>query len=93
MAILALASDLRDLRRRIGNVVLAYDLDGNPVTTEDLKVAGAMAVSMKEAIEPTLMQTLEGVPTLIHAYHLPISRTVTPRSLPMKSPPVWQTTP
>ncbi len=51
MAILALASDLRDLRRRIGNVVLAYDLDGNPVTTEDLKVAGAMAVSMKEAIE------------------------------------------
>ncbi|EGR1451688.1 formate--tetrahydrofolate ligase [Vibrio cholerae] len=67
MAILALASDLRDLRRRIGNVVLAYDLDGNPVTTEDLKVAGAMAVSMKEAIEPTLMQTLEGVPTLIHA--------------------------
>ncbi len=93
MAILALASDLRDLRRRIGNVVLAYDLDGNPVTTEDLKVAGAMAVSMKEAIEPTLMQTLEGVPTLIHAAHLPISRTVTPRSLPMKSPPVWQTTP
>lgn len=67
MAILALASDLRDLRRRIGNVVLAYDLDNQPITTEDLQVAGAMAVSMKEAIEPTLMQTLEGVPTLIHA--------------------------
>lgn len=67
MAILALATDLRDLRARIGRIVLGYDLDGKTVTTEDLGVAGAMAVSMKEAIEPTLMQTLEGVPTLIHA--------------------------
>ncbi|MFM2588071.1 formate--tetrahydrofolate ligase [Vibrio sp. TBV020] len=67
MAILALATDLRDLRKRIGRIVVAYDLDGKPVTAEDLQVAGAMAVSMKEAIEPTLMQTLEGVPTLIHA--------------------------
>lgn len=67
MAILALARDLKDLRKRIGRIVVAYSLDGNPVTTEDLQVAGAMAVSMKEAIEPTLMQTLEGVPTLIHA--------------------------
>ncbi len=67
MAILALASDLKDLRQRIGKIVVAYDFEGNPVTTEDLQVAGAMAVSMKEAIEPTLMQTLEGVPTLIHA--------------------------
>ncbi|RTZ17549.1 formate--tetrahydrofolate ligase [Vibrio aquaticus] len=67
MAILALAKDLKDLRQRIGKIVVAYDLNGNPITTEDLQVAGAMAVSMKEAIEPTLMQTLEGVPTLIHA--------------------------
>lgn len=67
MAILALAKDLKDLRRRIGNIVVGYNLDGQPVTTEDLKVAGAMTVSMKEAIQPTLMQTLEGVPTLIHA--------------------------
>ncbi|NVD08995.1 formate--tetrahydrofolate ligase [Vibrio sp. JPW-9-11-11] len=67
MAILALATDLADLRRRIGRIVVAYDLEGHPVTTEDLQVAGAMTVSMKEAIEPTLMQTLEGVPTLIHA--------------------------
>ena len=67
MAILALASDLKDLRSRIGRMVVAYNLEGHPVTTEDLQVAGAMAVSMKEAIEPTLMQTLEGVPTLIHA--------------------------
>ncbi|GAM68527.1 formate-tetrahydrofolate ligase [Vibrio sp. JCM 19236] len=67
MAILALAKDLQDLRARIGKVVVAYDLDGNPVTAEDLQVAGAMTVSMREAIEPTMMQTLEGVPTLIHA--------------------------
>ncbi|EGA68842.1 formate--tetrahydrofolate ligase [Vibrio sinaloensis DSM 21326] len=67
MAVLALASDLKDLRNRIGRIVVAYNVDGNPITTEDLQVAGAMAVSMKEAIEPTLMQTLEGVPTLIHA--------------------------
>lgn len=67
MAILALSTDLKDLRQRIGNIVVAYNTDGKPVTTEDLQVAGAMAVSMKEAIEPTLMQTLEGVPTLIHA--------------------------
>ena len=67
MAILALANDLKDLRQRIGRIVVAYDLNGNPVTTEDLQVAGAMAVTLKETIAPTLMQTLEGVPTLIHA--------------------------
>ncbi|WED24464.1 formate--tetrahydrofolate ligase [Vibrio sp. JC009] len=67
MAILALASDLKDLRKRIGSIVLAYDLEGNPVTTEDLQVAGAMTVTMRDAIEPTMMQTLEGVPTLIHS--------------------------
>ncbi|MGF1696392.1 formate--tetrahydrofolate ligase [Vibrio lamellibrachiae] len=67
MAILALATDLKDLRARIGRIVVAYNIYGDPVTAEDLQVAGAMAVSMKDAIEPTLMQTLEGVPTLIHA--------------------------
>lgn len=67
MAILALAENLSDLRLRIGRIVVAYDFDGRPITTEDLQVAGAMAVSMKDAIEPTLMQTLEGVPTLVHA--------------------------
>jgi formate--tetrahydrofolate ligase len=67
MAILALASDIHDLRTRIGKVVLAYNQQGEPVTAEDLHVAGAMTVTMKEAIEPTLMQTLEGVPTLIHS--------------------------
>ncbi|GEA61121.1 formate--tetrahydrofolate ligase [Vibrio comitans] len=67
MAVLALATDLQDLRRRIGNIVIGYNLDGKAVTTEDLGVAGAMTVSMREAIEPTMMQTLEGIPTLIHA--------------------------
>jgi formate--tetrahydrofolate ligase len=67
MAILALSKDLADMRQRIGRVVLAYNIDGNPITAEDFQVAGAMTVTMCEAIEPTLMQTLEGVPTLIHA--------------------------
>ena len=67
MAILALASDLNDLRQRIGRIVVAYNFDGQPITTEDLQVAGAMTVTMKDTIQPTLMQTLEGVPTLVHA--------------------------
>ena len=67
MAILALADDLQDLRKRIGRVVLAYNHQGLPLTADDFGVAGAMTVTMKDSIEPTLMQTLEGVPTLIHA--------------------------
>ncbi|MEZ8799928.1 formate--tetrahydrofolate ligase [Vibrio splendidus] len=67
MAILALADDLQDLRKRIGRVVLAYNNQGSPLTADDFNVAGAMTVTMKDSIEPTLMQTLEGVPTLIHA--------------------------
>lgn len=67
MAILALSDSLADMRARIGRIVVAYNVNCDPVTTEDLNVAGAMTVSMKEAIEPTLMQTLEGVPTIIHA--------------------------
>jgi formate--tetrahydrofolate ligase len=66
MAVLALASDLADLRTRLGRVVVASTWDGSPVTAEDLKVAGALAVIMKEAIKPNLVQTLEGQPTLIH---------------------------
>jgi formate--tetrahydrofolate ligase len=67
MAVLALSNDLADLRARLGRVVVASTVDGGPVTAEDLRVAGAMAVIMKEAIEPNLVQTLEGQPTLIHA--------------------------
>jgi formate--tetrahydrofolate ligase len=67
MAILALADDLQDLRRRLGRIVIGSTYDGRPVTAEDLKVAGAMAVIMKDAIKPNLVQTLEGQPVMIHA--------------------------
>ncbi len=67
MAILALARDLADLRRRLGQVVLAYRHGGEPVTAEDIGVAGAMAAILRDAAQPNLMQTLEGVPTLVHA--------------------------
>jgi formate--tetrahydrofolate ligase len=67
MAILALADDLADLRRRIGNVVVATTRDGRPVTAEDLKVAGSMAALMTDAIKPNLLQNLEGGPVLVHA--------------------------
>ena len=67
MAILAMAKDLDDMRQRMGSIVVAYDKRGNPVTTEDLGVAGAMTAWMVEAINPNLMQTLEGQPTFVHA--------------------------
>lgn len=67
MAILALASDLADLRVRLGRIVIGTTYDGKPVTAEDLKCAGSMAVLMKDAIKPTLMQTLEHNPVLVHA--------------------------
>ena len=67
MAVFALASDLQDLRSRLGRIVVADDRSGKPVTAEDLRVAGAMTVIMKDAIKPNLVQTLEGQPVLIHA--------------------------
>ncbi len=67
MAILALASDLADMRRRLGAIVIGTTYSGQPVTAEDLKCAGAMAVLMKDAILPTLMQTLEHTPVFVHA--------------------------
>ncbi len=67
MAIFALASGLQDLRARLGRIVVAEDRSGRPVTAEDLRVAGAMTVIMKDAIKPNLVQTLEGQPVLIHA--------------------------
>ncbi len=67
MAILSVARDLKDLRERIGRVTVAYDKRGKPVTTEDLEVAGAMCALMRESINPTLMQTVEGQPVLVHA--------------------------
>jgi formate--tetrahydrofolate ligase len=67
MAILSVAKDLKDMRERMGRIVVAYDKQGNPVTTEDLEVAGAMTAWMVEALNPNLMQTIEGQPVLVHA--------------------------
>ena len=67
MAILALASDLQDLRARLGRIIVASTSTGAPVTADDLRVGGAMTVIMRDAIEPNLVQTLEHQPVLLHA--------------------------
>jgi len=67
MAILALASDLHDLRARLGRIIVASTFAGDPITAEDLKVGGAMTVIMRDAIEPNLVQTLEHQPVFLHA--------------------------
>lgn len=67
MAVLAIAADLADLRERLGKIIVAYSKAGQPVTTKDLEVDGAMAAWLMRAINPTLMQTLEGQPMLVHA--------------------------
>jgi formate--tetrahydrofolate ligase len=67
MAILAIATDLKDLRERIGRIVVAYDKKGNEVTTADLEVDGAMTAWMVNAINPSLLQTVEGQPVFVHA--------------------------
>ena len=66
MAILCLATSLQDLKERIGNILVAYDLDGCPVYAKQLEVQGAMTLLMKEAIKPNLVQTLENTPAIIH---------------------------
>jgi formate--tetrahydrofolate ligase len=66
MAVLALASDLKDLRARLGRIVMATTTAGAPVTAEDLKVAGAMTVLLRDALKPNLLQTLEGGPAFVH---------------------------
>jgi len=67
MAILALATDLQDLRQRLGRIIVAQTWDGQPVTAEQLRAAGAMAVLLKDALMPNLMQTLEHTPVFVHA--------------------------
>ena len=67
MAIMAVARDLQDLRRRLGRITAAYSFDGGkPITAEDLRGAGAMAVLLKDALKPNLVQTLEGQPVMMH---------------------------
>ena len=66
MAILCLATDLNDLKERMGNILIAYNLDGEPVYAKELNIQGAMALLMKDAIKPNLVQTLENTPAIIH---------------------------
>lgn len=67
MAILALANDIFDLRAKLGRIIIGFTYDGKPVTAEDIRCAGAMTVLLKDAIKPTLIQTLENTPVLVHA--------------------------
>ncbi|XP_078418072.1 C-1-tetrahydrofolate synthase, cytoplasmic isoform X2 [Cetorhinus maximus] len=67
MAVLALTNSLKDMRERLGKMVVASNKKGEPVTTDDLGISGALAVLMKDAIKPNLMQTLEGTPVFVHA--------------------------
>jgi len=67
MAILALTSSLKDLRERIGRIIIADTFDGKPVTCEDLKVAGSMSALLRDAIKPNLIQTIENTPCFVHA--------------------------
>ncbi len=66
MTILALATSLTDLRKRLGRIVVGFDVDGAPVTAEQLKAAGALAVLLRDAFRPNLLQTMEGQPALVH---------------------------
>ena len=66
MAILCLATDIVDLKARLGRIVVGYTYDGNPVTAADLKAQGAMTALLKDALKPNLVQTLEGTPALVH---------------------------
>jgi formyltetrahydrofolate synthetase len=68
MAVLALTTSLEDMRERLGRMVIGLSKrDGSPVTAEDLGVAGALTVLMRDAIQPTLMQTIESTPVFVHA--------------------------
>lgn len=66
MAILCLADDLADLKRRLGRIIVAYTFEGNPVTADDLQATGAMTALLKDAIKPNMIQTLEHTPVLVH---------------------------
>ena len=66
MAVLCLADDMHDLKRRLGKIIVAYAYDGKPVTADDIKATGAMAALLKDALKPNLIQTLEHTPAIIH---------------------------
>ncbi len=66
MAVLCLAEDMADLKKRLGRIIVAYNLDGDPVTADELKAIGSMAVLLKDAIKPNMIQTLENTPVFVH---------------------------
>lgn len=66
MAILCLADDMKDLKKRLAKIIVAYNMDGEPVTAQDLKATGSMAALLKDAIKPNMVQTLENTPVLVH---------------------------
>lgn len=66
MAVLCLAEDMKDLKRRLGRIIAAYNVDGEPVTADDLKATGSMAALLKDAVKPNMVQTLENTPVLVH---------------------------
>ncbi len=66
MAILCLAEDMKDLKERLGNIIVAYNFSGEPVTAKDLKAVGAMAALLKDAMKPNIIQTLENTPAIVH---------------------------
>lgn len=66
MAILCLAEDMKDLKKRLGRIIVAYNYDGNPVTADDLKATGSMAALLKDAVKPNMVQTLEHTPAFVH---------------------------
>lgn len=66
MAILCLADDMHDLKRRLGRIIVAYDFEGKPITADDLQATGAMAALLKDALKPNLIQTLEHTPAIVH---------------------------
>lgn len=66
MAVLCLARDLNDLQKRVSNILVAYNISGNPIRVSDLKIEGAITALLKEAIKPNLVQTLEGTPAIVH---------------------------
>ena len=66
MAILCLSNNFSELKKKLGNIIVAFDINGNPITANDLKATGSLALLLKDAIKPNIVQTLEGTPALIH---------------------------
>lgn len=93
MAILCLATDLKDLKERLANIVIAYTYDRKPVYVRDLKVEGALTLILKDAIKPNLVQTIYGTPALVHGDHLLILPMDVTLSLLPQQRCDWQITP